>query len=494
MKIIALVSFLCCSTLLTLANPYYPLDMRIEKSSFIVEGRLVKITDGYKLLSDDGKQETETIYTSYIVEVLKIFKGEISTKYVEVTSYGGVYENISSFPSCTVYLIEEGNIGMFFLNATKRPLTRFNSSLFQEKDKTILYPISHAIDYGGYTMKDEDYTPVPDYPWEQEDMPDYYRNVEKHLYKRIERITKQKRRIIRAASVVHPKVQAYLQTNHQSLRQKGIHLTTDFGPYIEEENPNLYNFYINVNSMNQQFIDVHEIRFTIQYDTTAFGSYIVDNQNVRNSLISPDTWEITYPISLKKVLKKAYDFTLCDLEEDKFVVAITAVDTSQGILQISRNILAHLQMKIKDIDSSPNLIFLNEETDYYDYESNAIESLLTYATDTLWRPLNHHLKPIITSFFPDTLHYGVDTLLTISGKHLMSTQPLVVVKIGNGKWKKQSVQLATDTLLKVKLNLPAKAIEKFDNEPITISFGVKKHGVVPIGNGAYEKIMLIRHK
>lgn len=76
----------------------------------IVEGKVVSIPPAYW-----GGQ---MIYTSYVVQVYKIFKGGINTTFIEIPLEGGIVGNdILSIPSCgTLSLAGLGQTGIFFLN------------------------------------------------------------------------------------------------------------------------------------------------------------------------------------------------------------------------------------------------------------------------------------------------------------------------------------------------------------------------------------------
>jgi hypothetical protein len=91
------------------------LDEKIEKSTLIVEGKVIE-TKTYK--ADDG-----TIYTSNKIELLGLLKGEYRNKDIYITTWGGEYEG--ELQTWTHLLtLSKGDYGLFFLEPTQVPINK----------------------------------------------------------------------------------------------------------------------------------------------------------------------------------------------------------------------------------------------------------------------------------------------------------------------------------------------------------------------------------
>lgn len=90
------------------AQSLYPvsLDEKVQQSTLIVEGKVIEQTPFWN--------PTHTmIFTSNKVEVYKVFKGSVSTQYIEILTQGGTLDNLV-MGATELLELERGHIGVFF--------------------------------------------------------------------------------------------------------------------------------------------------------------------------------------------------------------------------------------------------------------------------------------------------------------------------------------------------------------------------------------------
>jgi len=122
--------FLASATNLNAQLYEIPLDVKIAKSSLIVEGEVIR-TQAY--------QENNIIYTANLLEVRQILKGAAKPiEYVTVVTLGGIYEGTETTWTHLLQL-HAGQEGIFFLQPTNRP---------EIKDKLFPAPCFEAYSSG----------------------------------------------------------------------------------------------------------------------------------------------------------------------------------------------------------------------------------------------------------------------------------------------------------------------------------------------------------
>ncbi|MDO8992712.1 hypothetical protein [Daejeonella sp.] len=82
-----------------------PLEQRVENSTLVFEGRVLR-------KSSFWDTDRRHIYTSNLVSVYKVFKGELSNAIVEVITIGGIVGNEMEKVSYGLDL-QEGSVGVF---------------------------------------------------------------------------------------------------------------------------------------------------------------------------------------------------------------------------------------------------------------------------------------------------------------------------------------------------------------------------------------------
>lgn len=98
-----------------------PLEQRVENSSLVFEGRVLR-------KSSFWDTDRKHIYTSNLVTVYKVFKGELSNSIVEVITIGGIVGNEMEKVSYGLD-IQEGSVGVFTCIPNKTKLSSSSKNL-----------------------------------------------------------------------------------------------------------------------------------------------------------------------------------------------------------------------------------------------------------------------------------------------------------------------------------------------------------------------------
>src|SRR5688500_9876357 len=89
-----------------------PLNQRVSKSEIVIEGKVIATHSAWN-------EDHTMIYTTNTIEVLKVFKGRVSTSTVDIITEGGIVglEKISLNPSLQ---LQVGKVGVFMCETPKR--------------------------------------------------------------------------------------------------------------------------------------------------------------------------------------------------------------------------------------------------------------------------------------------------------------------------------------------------------------------------------------
>lgn len=99
------IALILISTDLSAQLQAVPLEQRVENSSLVFEGKVLR-------KSSFWDTDRKHIYTSNLVSVYKVFKGELSNAIVEVITIGGIVGNQMEKVSYGLEL-QEGSVGVF---------------------------------------------------------------------------------------------------------------------------------------------------------------------------------------------------------------------------------------------------------------------------------------------------------------------------------------------------------------------------------------------
>ncbi len=380
-----------------------PIDTVIKRSPIIIEGKVISVPPAY--------WADRTIYTSYIIQVYKVFKGNLTTQYIEIPMVGGQVGNESvEIASCgTLSLAGKGQTAIFFLTTPNSLDTNAKKMFFNSGDTIakhfIIHPYYDALDFNDY------------------------KNIERDLYRHIEKLTGQKRKIISRPEVEDPDTRNWLiQNNKQNLFQAvGLSLNISHSELGFE--PNTFDLWINSKS-SVGYTDLNSLEFAVKYDTKTFGTFVVKNKNVEYN--NPNThhfwkWETIPAILLGD---SAYQTKITDLDSSTILISIKATNIKKGVFQIGKELVALLRFNIIDFNSTTNFSFVTDKTKgkYYDYEHSEISSFnYIFCNKGLNISPQSMLAPFVSDFSPDIIQCGETEVLTIKGNNFQSDKTQILI-------------------------------------------------------------------
>ena len=154
-----------------------PLQQQVETSGLILEGKVISQESFWDL-------DSRNIYTSNVVEVHKIFKGE-KVEYIEVITLGGVV-GLTAQKSSHSLQLSVNKLGVFMLNAS-------NKSSIQSKGVNKRYEAYSGLQ-GFYNYNVVSNTASNVFK--------LHKDIEASFYKKIENITQQKALVVKAGTLV----------------------------------------------------------------------------------------------------------------------------------------------------------------------------------------------------------------------------------------------------------------------------------------------------
>ncbi len=384
---------------------YIPLDSVIKIAPIIIEGKVIGRTAAYYGTGKKPYRKGE-VYTSHIVEVLKIFKGKVKKEILEIPIWGGKIDDKEYSIACgSVSLLGQGQIGIFFLYTPADTLSAEfeNSPTFQAKHQ-LIFAFDDAVSLSGSYNES-----------------DLIRNVERNLYQRIERICKTKRKIIKEAMTDDEILKQFRKPKREKLLR--FEISQD-----EMTKPGCLDFAIRVYSSNKTFIPIQSLSLDIKYNTAVFGTNAVKNKRLA---MFRDSFYYGYGFANENIKNlydtAAYQFKLIDISPSVFRFSIVAKDTSKGIYQISDALLARFHLNVLKPDSMVRLELVKANVKFFDYDNKKISKLKTWAKDTVYVPFYYYLPSIIDSFSPDTINCDSNEYVTVKGKYLMDSKPRILI-------------------------------------------------------------------
>lgn len=402
-KIFTFFLFLTFSLQSYSSRIYIPIDTIIKKCPLIVEGKVVSIPPAYW-----GGQ---MIYTSYVVQVYKIFKGDINTTFIEIPLEGGIVGNdILSIPSCgTLSLAGLGQTGIFFLNNPNISDSTANKKFLSSGDTLAKNFIVRAF-YDTWVYQNN-------------------ANTEKDVYCHIEALTKIKRKIISRPEVEDATVKNWLISSGNAglLQSQGVALNFKYAEL--GKNQTIFDLCIEVKS-TVSFVALKTLEFAVKYNTETFGTFVVRNKNIEfnNSKLNFDKKWLR--ISKSLLGDTAYTTQISDLDSSTILISIKSLKKSKHVFEIGKQIVALLRFNIKNFDSTSTFSFPIEFANgkFYDYENNSI-SKLSYVFCNQEIDVTPHslLLPIINNFSPDTILCGEKEILTVTGMNFLSDKTRLII-------------------------------------------------------------------
>lgn len=360
--ILALVSLLFLPNFLFGQLYEVPLDEKIQKSSLIIEGKVVE--------SKCYRADDETIYTAHKVKVSTLLKGDYREEYLTITTWGG--EMDGELQTWTHLLtLNKDEQGLFFLEPTRVPAikdTEFPAS----------FDVYSASQGFVQFIQNEAKALIGHEPFHT------YTDIPNDLYAYIERQTGQK--------------MTFLGDGGDEKRSGIRYHFTEIG---FQGNSVTFNIYVNSLVGNKK---LYKSGIQLGYNPAFFGSNIATNGN----LLMQDAG-----ISLSST----YDLTQSNVTSSKVKIELVPVGSLGGLTEIttSEQLLAKGTITIQNLLADPGITYDIAEMQAM---SKFYEGSLQVVFDTVivegdWRPSSEVVT--ITSVSPLTVAGGIEEVITIKG-------------------------------------------------------------------------------
>lgn len=251
---------------------------RTTKSDLVIEGKVIE-TQSY--WNDDRTQ----IYTSNMIEVYKIFKGEKISERIEIITQGGTVNDAFRIAFHTLQL-KTGMEGVFFCKKTNRPAKKREVQAYEALGEESGFIRFYGEPYNSvasdnitsYNSIDEIFDEI-----------EVYSPLPTLIVKEVPK---------RAANQSRPKELPIYGDPQKSMAPKIITYTFE-NPEITLPNTIEFDVYAKVNEAANG-LRFGEAEVSIKYNTDAFGSYMVANDRVevtkgpviQNSIYSMSTSDI----------------------------------------------------------------------------------------------------------------------------------------------------------------------------------------------------------
>lgn len=338
-----------------------PLADKVAKSPIVIEGVVLEDADGYNLKNG--------IWSSRVVEVNRIFKGNLKAGVIEVVAWGG--ELGGGFLTTThghAKLPDKGQSAIFFLTDTTDKYDVENISMIKSKSPYNIYTI-------------EKHQPIPLY-YSVNSYKRFHIDIERNAYQIIEKAAGQKRKTILLPAerdsafadfamnkrMIYPQRQLGLE--YQLMKSNGASPKDTVRMKLGVRSPVSHSYLTNS-------------KIVIRYSPSAFGDSIVSKKRAffrprfRKEKDSGHHYLAILP-------PKGYQINVKDLSDSTFQVEISKPDELEDFFQVSplenRNswepTLSILEIKLPIInrDANLNLDFVEDQSQnthfHFDFEQN----------------------------------------------------------------------------------------------------------------------------
>lgn len=335
-----------------------PLDYKIEKSTLVVEGKVVetkcfRAADGY-------------IYTANKVELASILKGNLTGEYLNVVTWGGELDTETQMWTHMLSL-KTGEFGVFFLEPTSIPGV---------PDEHGIQSFDVYSGEQGFLAFEQNQAKA----WITKEPFHVYNDINTELFDYIEDKVGQKRIAKGDAESVHRTGIRYRFTD---IGFDGTNVT--FSVYA--------NSLIGTKTLYRSGIQ-------LGYNPTFFGSNIATNGNLQmqDAGIS---------------LSTSYDLTQSDVSSSKVKIELIPVGSPTGFVNLGTNeqLLAKGKITIQNILAGPGIIYnvaeMQSMSRYYSGGSSYVFDTVVVEGD--WR-LEGIVCPVIDSISPKSVAAGVNGL------------------------------------------------------------------------------------
>lgn len=379
---------LCLTTSLHIVAQYYeiPMEAKINRSAFIFEGRVLKSESFWT-------KDRKNMFTSHIVQVTQLFKGNLQGDEVEIITDGGKL-NGAEIEVIHGLQLHEGQEGVFFCNRTDRPsLASVNSGedlrVFTGPQGFIRYNQEGKHKIGAEIFHKFD-------------------NIERDLLLPLQKKTGQcvkfRPSILAQDLANRLKIHAAFDTDDAEFS-----IIYDFDNAVITGNNQFLEFDISVSSTASYYFGRSEL--FIDYDINAFGANLAGSGNVTGNKETV-------------ILSSDYTLTLSDSTPSKLKLAIDCLSNPNNpySTNLTPEKLCHLKLNIGNIVPVMGLYFddslMQTRSRYFD-SGNFWEYPEVIALDSVWGTF---AIPVIESVRPTYISAGTFDTLTIYGSNFGITK------------------------------------------------------------------------
>lgn len=454
-RILALLSLFFLPNLLFGQLCEVSLNEKIQKSSLIVEGRVVE--------SKCYRADDETIYTAHKIKVSALLKGEYREGFLTVTTWGGELDGEKQTWTHLLTL-EIGDYGIFFLEPTR--VKSIEDSNFQE-----FFDVYSGVQgFLAFAQNDAK-------AWVAYEPFHIYLDIENDIYGRIARTTGQ----------------GIINVNKDSnVPRSGVRYHfTDIG---FDGTSVTFNVYVNSLVGTKK---LYNSGIQIGYNSAFFGANLATNGNL---VLQEDG------ISQSST----YDLTQSNTTSSKVKIELMPIGVLTGLSTIgaTEQLLAKGTITVQNLLADPGITYDITEMQSMSkfYESGTAQLFDTVIVEGDWR-LFENLLPTISDFYPDTTIAGIKNQISIVGTGFGSSSlPPVNRKViftnvsqpnspPGQQWMSPlpgDYLLWSDTLIVV--NVPSVGNNFFSGSSLDNHAGTGKIGVVTsLGiDTSYTKILYVR--
>jgi hypothetical protein len=366
-----------------------PLQKKIQNAPFIFEGEVIS-SESFM------PEEQKIIYTSHIIKISKILKGDFPNDEVEIITVGGSVNGLRLDVTNNL-MLRDGWEGIFFCKNTVRPsLNRSNSNLALRVYEGEQGFVRYQNHFGTTTAKTIFH---------------HYENVETELLSVIEQKTRKQERVN-----PNKREKALLewisQKTYGNTSRNGMKTGIEYefaNPEITGQNDEYFEFDIEVSTFANTFLFGNS-EIYLEYDPNVWGLNMVANGKITA------TKETV-------ILSSDYSLTIGDETASKLKLAINSISNPNNPFSLTPNQeeLCHLKLDISNLLSvSPNIFFdetsMQGESEYYQ-NGNFYDFLNVVATDSMIQGWSAFVPPVIDTIYPEFITAGTFDTLYIEGQN-----------------------------------------------------------------------------
>ena len=366
-----------------------PLQKKIQNAPFIFEGEVISSQSFMP-------EEQKIIYTSHIIKISKILKGDFQNDEVEIITVGGSVNGLRLDVTNNL-MLRDGWEGIFFCRNTVRPsLNRSNSNLALRVYEGEQGFIRYQNYFGSTTAKTVFH---------------HYENVETELLSVIEQKTRKRERV-NSNKREKALLEWVSQKSYGNTSRNGMKTGIEYefaNPEITGQNDEYFEFDIEVSTFANTFLFGNS-EIYLEYDPAVWGLDMVANGKITA------TKETV-------ILSSDYSLMVSDETASKLKLAVTSINNPNNPFSLTPNNeeLCHLKLDISNLLSVSPSIFFDEtamqgESEYYQ-NGNFYDFLNVVAADSMIQSWSAFVPPVIDSIRPLTINAGIFDTLYIYGSN-----------------------------------------------------------------------------